>query len=85
MIQLVPINCLHKDNFDHLDALLLESLLPIALLVIAKATTTARRMRAPGSEPQQVLSIWLTLLFLILPVRFQFNVLSRPNSSNFNL
>lgn len=60
---------MHHATFDHLDALLLESLLPLLLLGAAKACVwTHGRLRAPDGQQHQVLSNWLSLLFLVLPV-----------------
>ena len=46
-----------------MDKLLLETLAPLALLAGAALFSSARRL-----EKNNVLSTWLTLLFLVLPV-----------------
>ena len=55
-------------TFDHLDALLLETLVPIALLAGAELWALVQSMRNPDTKKPHVLSVWLSVLFLILPV-----------------
>ena len=59
---------MYESSFDHLDALLLESLVPLALLVGAQLFVSAQSLRKPGAKKAHVLSTWLAALFLILPV-----------------
>ena len=56
---------------DHLDKLFVETLSPLALLVVAQLVAWARgrtRLHKEGeSVSQHVLGYWMSLLFLILP------------------
>ena len=56
---------------DHLDKLFVETLLPLALLVVAQLVAWARgrtRLHKEGEwASQHVLGYWMSLLFLILP------------------
>lgn len=61
-------DCLYVNSFDHLDALMIESLVPIFMLVLAQLYTSASKIRSRGGAKQHVLSAWLYMLFLILPV-----------------
>ena len=60
----------YERSFDHFDALLLESLVPLFLLVGAWGLTSAHKMtkQAAAQKSHRVLEHWLTALFLILPV-----------------
>ena len=68
----VPMNCLHEETFSHLDSLLLETMLPLGLLGVALLVTAARSAqlkRAGQAEAMaQVLSNWLSVALLLLPV-----------------
>ena len=71
MVQFVPFECMYtKSSFDHLDALFFESLVPLALLVAAQLIASAQTLRKykQGNKQANVLSLWLTMIFLILPV-----------------
>lgn len=68
LVTLVPFDCLYNGSFDHLDALLIESLVPLGLLVIAQVFTSMHWLHSHGGKHHQVLSAWLTMLFLVLPV-----------------
>jgi hypothetical protein len=71
MVQFVPFECMYTESsFDHVDALFLESMVPLALLVAAQLITTAQafRKRKESNKQAHVLSLWLMMMFLILPV-----------------
>ena len=57
-----------ESTFDHLNALLLESLVPLGLLAGAELWALVQSMRNPNTKKLHVLSVWLSALFLILPV-----------------
>eukprot|EP00619_Florenciella_sp_RCC1007_P011561 CAMPEP_0205918708 /NCGR_PEP_ID=MMETSP1325-20131115/9977_1 /ASSEMBLY_ACC=CAM_ASM_000708 /TAXON_ID=236786 /ORGANISM="Florenciella sp., Strain RCC1007" /LENGTH=400 /DNA_ID=CAMNT_0053286261 /DNA_START=21 /DNA_END=1223 /DNA_ORIENTATION=+ len=63
---------MYESSFDHFDALILETIVPLAVLVAAELySKSVNRLRAPtdtNSHKQHILSAWLTMLFLILPV-----------------
>ena len=59
----------YESTFDHFDALLLESFVPLALLALAELMAMFKMMlQKKGAKKAHVLSAWLTLLFLVLPV-----------------
>ena len=68
VVSLVPFDCMYETSFDHLDALLLESLVPLFMLVAALIYTSARRLHSAAAPSHKVLSAWLSMLFLVLPV-----------------
>ena len=70
VIQLVPFDCAYERSFDHLDALLLVTLVPPLLLAAAVALTLyarAKKWKSVGSL-SDTFSMWLTVIFLVLPV-----------------
>ena len=70
VIQLVPFDCAYERSFDHLDALLLVALVPPLLLAAAVALTLyarAKKWKGVGSL-SDTFSMWLTVMFLVLPV-----------------
>jgi len=68
VVSLVPFDCMYETSFDHFHALLLESLVPLVLLVVALMYTSARKLRSAALPSHKVLSAWLSMLFLVLPV-----------------
>ena len=59
----------YENTFDHFDALLLESLVPLVLLVAAQVyTTSVNKLHSTASISRKVLSAWMTMIFLVLPV-----------------
>ena len=46
VVQFVPVNCLYDKTFDHFDGLLLETLAPILLLLLAEIGSSVQKWRA---------------------------------------
>ena len=70
MIQVLPFDCAYKESFDHLDALLLMTLVPLLLLGAAEAFTSFRgRFKKQRGSLSHSLAMWLNLIFVfLLPV-----------------
>ena len=57
VVSLVPFDCMYERTFDHLNVLILESLVPLVLLVLAVAVMSGQKLRhQPGGLSQQ--QIW---------------------------
>ena len=70
VIQLVPFDCAYERSFDHMDALLLVTLVPPLLLAAAVGLTLFAKVnewKSVGSLSDSF-SMWLTMIFLVLPV-----------------
>mmetsp|Transcript_103767 Transcript_103767/g.298635 ORF Transcript_103767/g.298635 Transcript_103767/m.298635 type:complete len:448 (-) Transcript_103767:1131-2474(-) len=68
VVSLVPFDCMYEKSFDHADALLLESLVPLFMLGLAMLYASARKLRSKAGKGRKVLSAWLSMIFLVLPV-----------------
>ena len=67
-IAFVPFDCLYKSSFDHLDALLIETLSPLALLVLAYVAVFVHPRRVQATEGNQIFSTVMTMLLFVLPI-----------------
>jgi len=70
VVKFVPFECMVSEGqqFDHLDALLVQTLAPLMLLAGGQVFAWVQRRRKIGGKKHYVLSSWLTLMFLVLPV-----------------
>jgi hypothetical protein len=70
-VQFVPFNCIYDDGFDHFDNLLLETLAPIAIFVLAHVLVAFYRIRmrnaSQGTNYHTLYSYAIAMLFLVLP------------------
>jgi len=68
VVKLVPFDCMYESSFDHLDALLLESLVPLVFLAFALGGAELMQRRSVGTKNAHVFSLFMHLLFFVLPI-----------------
>ena len=77
----------HFLSSDHFDKLLVETLLPLALLVTAQLVTWAHRhlRRQDKGDSRRIFGYWMSMLFLVLPGYYTPGLPSTPSIDANNL
>ena len=72
MVRFVPFECMYTESsFDHLEALLIETLSPLVLLAAAYGVVLVQQHRHQGAatnKSSHIFSNFMHMLFFVLPI-----------------